>query len=53
MATKKVEEGNPMVATPVDVSSVALATKKAPSKVKYRCDFKSWKEYQAYKGVKG
>jgi len=24
-----------------------------PTEKKYRCDFKTWKEYEAYKGPKG
>ena len=37
----------------VDTTEVVDTTKVVDTKVKYRCDFKSWKEYYAYKGVKG
>jgi len=29
-----------------------MASKKEETKVKYRCDFNSWEEYNKYKGSK-
>ena len=48
-AAKKIKEGAVLATVPGEKTEEY----KPNPKIKFRCDFKSWEEYNKYKGVKG